>query len=178
MKSSRKIALCGMFGALSITILLMGFMIPMATYACPAIAAFFLLPIAYEYKEKTAFTLYLAVSALALILIPEKEFVMMYVFVFGLYTGFKFKADKIRPKFLQIVLKSLYAFLSTLLCYVILLVVFPNPVLSGEIGDAGIALIAAFFVLFVITFLMYDFAAGVMFKVYKYKMRPKLFKNR
>ncbi|MBP1551091.1 MAG: hypothetical protein J6C04_02305 [Oscillospiraceae bacterium] len=178
MKSSKKIALCGMFGALSITILLIGFMIPMATYACPALAAFFLLPIAYEYKEKTAFTLYLAVSALALILIPEKEFVLMYVFVFGLYTAFKFKADKIKPKLLQLLLKSLFAFLSTLFCYVLLLVVFPNPLLAGEIGDAGIALIAAFFIVFVITFLMYDFAAGKMFLVYKYKMRPKLFKSR
>lgn len=178
MKSSKKIALCGMFGALSITILLMGSIIPLATYACPALAAFFLLPIAYEYKEKTAFTLYFAVSVLALILIPEKEFVMMYVFVFGMYTAFKFKADKIKPKFWQIILKSLFAFLSTLFCYVILLVVFPNPMLSGEIGDAGIALIAAFFILFILTFLMYDFAAGKMFLVYKYKMRPKLFKNR
>ena len=60
----------------------------------------------------------------------------------------------------------------------LLLVVFPNPLLAGEIGDAGIALIAAFFIVFVITFLMYDFAAGKMFLVYKYKMRPKLFKNR
>lgn len=167
-----------MTGALSITILLIGFMIPMATYACPALAAFFLLPIAYEYKEKTAFTLYLAVSALALILIPEKEFVLMYVFVFGLYTAFKFKADSIRPKLLQIVLKALYAFLSTLLCYVILLVVFPNPVLSGEIGDAGVALIAAFFIVFIITFLMYDFAAGKMFLLYKYKFRKKFFNNK
>ena len=167
-----------MFGALSITILLIGFMIPMATYACPALAAFFLLPVAYEYKEKTAFTLYLAVSALSLILIPEKEFVLMYVLVFGLYTAFKFKADRIKPKLLQVALKALYAFLSTLLCYVILLVIFPNPVLTGEIGEAGIILIAAFFIIFIITFLMYDFAAGKMFLVYRYKMRPKLFKNR
>ena len=178
MKNSKKIALCGMFGALSVTILLIGFMIPMATYICPAIAAFFLLPVAYEYKEKTAFTMYLAVSALSLILIPEKEFVMMYVFVFGLYTAFKFKADKIKPKFLQFTLKALYGFISVFLCYAILLTVFPNPVLTGEISEAGIALITAFFIVFVITFLMYDFAVGKMFLIYRYKMRSKLFKNR
>ena len=178
MKNSRKIALCGVFGALSITVLLIGFMIPMATYACPAIAAFLLLPIAYEYGEKTSFTLYLAVSVLSVVLIPEKEFVMMYVFVFGLYTAFKFKADTIKPKLLQLVFKALYAFVTTFLCYAVLLFVFPNPVLTGEIGDAGLALIVAFFIVFVITFLLYDFAAGKMFLLYKYKMRPRLFRNR
>ena len=177
MRSSKKIAMCGMLGALSITFLLMGSLIPLATYACPALAAFLLLPVLYEYKEKTAFTLYLAVSALSLILIPEKEFVLMYVLVFGLYTPFKFKADKIKPKFLQIFIKSLFAFLSTLLCYTILLVIFPNPLLTGELGDAGFALIAAFFVIFIITFLMYDFAAGKMMIVYRYKFRKKFFKN-
>ena len=153
MKNSKKIALCGMVGALSVTILLMGFMIPLATYACPA------------------------VSALSLILIPEKEFVLMYVLVFGLYTSFKLKADKIKPKFLQIAVKSLFAMLSTLLCYTILLVIFPNPLLQGEIGDAGIGLIIAFFIIFIITFLMYDFAAGKMLLVYRYRFRKKFFKG-
>lgn len=171
-------ALCGVFGALSIVIMLFGFMIPMATYACPAIAAFFLLPIAYEYKEKTAFTLYLAVSVLSLILIPEKEFVLMYVFVFGLYSAFKFKADRIKPKLLQFILKTAYSLVSTFLCYYILLVVFPNPVLTGELNDMTIGLIAAFFAVFAVTFLMYDFAAGKMFILYYYKLRPKLIKKR
>lgn len=177
MKKSRKMALCGVFGALSITILLFGFMVPMATYICPAAAAFLLLPVAYEYGEKTSFTLYLAVSVLAMILIPEKEFVLMYVFVFGLYSAFKFKADRIKPKLLQIVLKAVFAFVTTFLSYFVLLVVFPNPVLTGEFGDMGTTLVIAFFALFVVTFLMYDFAAGRMFVLYYYKLRPKLIKK-
>ena len=178
MRHSDKMALCGVFGALSIVIMLFGYLIPMATYACPAIAAFFLLPVAYEYKEKTAFTLYLAVSVLSMILIPEKEFVLMYVFVFGLYSAFKFKADRIKPKFLQLVLKAGYCLVTTFLCYYILLVIFPNPVLSGEMGDMTTGLIIAFFAIFIITFLMYDFAAGKMFILYYYKLRPKLVKKR
>ena len=73
MKNTKRIALCGMFGALSVTIMLLGSLIPFATYMCPAIAAFFILPIVYEYKEKTSFMLYLAVSILSLILVAEKE---------------------------------------------------------------------------------------------------------
>ena len=177
MKKTKQMALCGVFGALSITILLFGFMVPMATYICPAAAAFLLLPVAYEYGEKTSFTLYLAVSVLAMILIPEKEFVLMYVFVFGLYSAFKFRADKIRPKLLQMVLKTVFAIVTTFLSYFVLLVVFPNPVLTGEFGEMGMALIIAFFALFAVTFLMYDFAAGRMFVLYYYRLRPKLIKK-
>jgi len=79
MKTTHKTALCGVFGALSIVIMLMGSIIPMATYMCPAIAAFLILPVVAEYGEKTAFTLYAAVSLLSMIMIAEKEFVLMYI---------------------------------------------------------------------------------------------------
>lgn len=178
MKTTHKTALCGVFGALSIVIMLMGSIIPMATYMCPAIAAFLILPVVAEYGEKTGFTLYAAVSLLSMIMIAEKEFVLMYICVFGLYSVFKFKADRIKPKFLQFVLKAVYAFATTAATYALLLVVFPNPALSGEFGDMSAWLVIAFFVLFVVTFLMYDFAAKIMFILYKQRLRPKLFKGK
>lgn len=176
MKNTKKIALCGVVGALSITLLLMGSIIPMATYACPALAAILILPIVYEYKEKTAFTMYLSVSILSTILIPEKEFVMMYVFVFGLYTVFKFKADKVKPKILQFILKGLYAIISTVICYSILLFIFPSPILTSELSEATSWIIIAFFILFTLTFILYDFSATVMFRLYYYKFRKRLFR--
>ena len=178
MKSTKKIALCGVFGALSITVMLMGYLIPFATYMCPAIAAFFLLPIVYEYKEKTAFTLYLTVSVLCILLVPEKEYAMMYTFVFGLYSVFKFRADKIKPKFLQIALKALYAVATTAACYALLLFVFPSPVLTGDFSDFTVGLAIAFLVLFAITFVLFDFASGKMFILYYYRLRPKLIKGK
>lgn len=177
MKNTKKIALCGVIGALSIVLLLMGSIIPLATYACPALAAILILPISYEYQEKTAFTMYLSVSILSTILIPEKEFVMMYVFVFGLYTVFKFKADKIKPKFLQLILKASYAVISTAVCYAILLLVFPNPLLTKELSDSTSWFIILFFVLFSATFILYDFSATLMFRLYIYKLRNRLFKK-
>ncbi len=176
MNNTKKIALCGVFGALSITLLLMGSIIPMATYACPAFAAILILPIVYEYKEKTAFTMYFSVSLLSVILIPEKEFVMMYVFVFGLYTVFKFKFDKIKPKIIQFIIKCLYAIISTVICYSILLFIFPNPILTNELSEATSWIIIAFFILFSLTFILYDFAATIMFRLYHYKFRKRIFR--
>ncbi len=178
MKTTHKTALCGVFGALSIVIMLMGSIIPMATYMCPAIAAFLILPVVAEYGEKTGFTLYAAVSLLSMIMIAEKEFVLMYICVFGLYSVFKFRADKIKPKFLQYTLKALYAFIATAATYALLLLVFPNPALTGEFGDMSLALVIAFFVLFVITFMLYDLAAKIMFILYRQRLRPKIFRGK
>lgn len=178
MKTTQKTALCGVFGALSIVIMLMGSIIPMATYICPAIAAFLILPVVAEYGEKTGLTLYAAVSVLSLILIAEKEFVLMYTCVFGLYSVFKFRADRIKPKFVQFIIKALYAFVTTAATYGLLLFVFPSPLLVEEFGDMSMALIIAFFALFVITFMIYDIAARIMFVLYRYRIRNKIFKNK
>ena len=94
-KNTMKIALCGVLGALAVTLLLMGFMFPFATYACPALAASLLMIIVYEYGVKTGLTLYAAVSILGLMMVPDQELVFMYIFVFGLYTVVKLPIDRI-----------------------------------------------------------------------------------
>ena len=177
MKNTKRIALCGMFGALSVTVMLLGSIIPFATYMCPAIAAFFILPIVYEYKEKTGFTLYLVVSILSSLLVAEKEFAMVYVFVFGLYSVFKFRADRIKPKALQLTIKALFSIITTVTCYSLLLFVFPSPVLTEEFADFTGMLAIVFLALFTLVFMMYDFASSKMFILYRYYLRPKLIKK-
>ncbi len=177
MKNTRKIALCGMFGALSITVMLLGSIIPLATYICPAIAAFFILPIVYEYKEKTGFMLYVTVSILSMLLVAEKEFAFVYIFIFGLYSVFKFRADKVKPKFLQYLLKALYCIVMTVICYSLLLFVFSSPSVLADFGDFTFWLAAVFVVIFTITFMLFDFACGKMFILYRYYLRPKLIKK-
>ena len=78
-KQTMKIALCGVLGALSVTMLLMGFLFPFATYVCPAISASLLLIIVYEYGVKTGLTLYAAVSFLGLMMVPDQELVFMFI---------------------------------------------------------------------------------------------------
>ena len=93
-QSTMKIALCGVLGALAVTLLLMGFMFPFATYACPALAASLLIIIVYEYGIKTGLTLFTAVSFLGLMLVPDYELVFMFIFVFGLFTVIKLPLDR------------------------------------------------------------------------------------
>ncbi len=173
--SSMKIALCGMTGALCITFLLMGFLFPFATYASPAAAACLLMPIVYEYRQKTAFTLYIAVSFLAFMLVPETEAVFMFIFVFGLYTVLKFSIDKIKSKPLRYFAKFVYINLSLAVSYGLLLIVFPVAVLVNEFAGYTMGFMILLVILFNITFFIYDKAVEKVLIIYVYRLRPKLF---
>ncbi|MEG1862866.1 MAG: hypothetical protein RR198_04580 [Oscillospiraceae bacterium] len=174
---SKKIALCGLTAALSVVILLMGFLFPFATYACPAAAACLILPIVYEYKEKTAFTLYAAISFLAFFLVPDKELTFMFVFVFGLYTVIKFSIDRKKSKVLKLILKLCYVNCSLFVSYGLLLLIFPVQSLVAEFGEFGMGFIVLFMALFNVVFLLYDKAVEKVLLLYIYRFRSKIFKR-
>ena len=81
---SREIALCGMMNALAVVLLSLGGMVPMATYCAPLLAMAVLLPVQEEYGKKMALTAWVSVSLLALMLTPDRETALVYVF-FGWY---------------------------------------------------------------------------------------------
>ena len=68
---SQKIALCGVLGALSVVLLLVGAALQIGTYAAPMLAAFLLIPVLDEYGPKYALLLYATVSILSVLLVPE-----------------------------------------------------------------------------------------------------------
>lgn len=171
--------MCGITGGLCITMLLIGFIFPFATYACPAVAAYFILPIVYEYKEKTAFTLYAAVSFLAIIMVPDYELSFMFIFVFGLYTVIKFFLDrKIKNKLLRIIVKLLYVNVALAISYGILLFIFPVAAIVNEFSGYSLGFTAMIFIMLNMVFFLYDKSAESVLLLYIYKLRPKLFKKR
>ena len=176
--NTMKMALCGITAALCIVILMMGFLFPFATYVCPAAAAMLLMPIVYEYRQKTAFTLYVAVSFLGLMLVPEQEMIMMFIFVFGLYTVIKISVDRIKNKSLRFIAKFAYINLSLVAVYGLLLIIFPVAVLVNEFSGYGLGFIALLAVMFNLTFFLYDKAVEKLLIIYVYRFRPKLFRNR
>ena len=60
---SQKIALCGVLGALSVVLLLVGAALQIGTYAAPMLAAFLLIPVLDEYGPKYALLLYAGAGA-------------------------------------------------------------------------------------------------------------------
>ena len=141
-KQTKKIALCGVLGALSITFLLSGYLFPFATYVSPAIAAALLLIVVYEFGIKTGLTLYTAVSLLALMLVPDYELVFMFIFVFGLYTVIKMPLDRKLGKKAGILAKLVYINMALAVSYSVLLFVFPVSVLVNEFAGYSMGFLA------------------------------------
>ena len=171
-----KIALCGIMAALCIVIMLLGFFLAIGTYAAPAMAAICLLPIVYEYGEKTAATLYLAISFLSFIVIPDYELTFMFVFVFGLYTVFKFRIDRMKNKTAKIAVKFLFINISVVFAHLILLVIFPIKALVSEFARYSVGFIALLMIVLNITFFVYDKALEKILVLYVVKFRKRIFK--
>ena len=81
---SRPVALCGMLCALAVVILALGGMMGIATYCAPLLAMAALLPVLEELGPRLALCAWAAVSILALLLVPDRETALVYLF-FGWY---------------------------------------------------------------------------------------------
>lgn len=177
MKSNTmKIALCGVLGALAVTILMMGFLFPFATYVCPAMAACLLLIIVYEYGVKTGLTLYAAISCLGLMLVPDQELVFMFIFVFGLYSVIKMPLDRKLGKKTRLIAKFAYINISLIISYGILLFIFPVAALVNEFRDYGAPFVALLVAMFWLVFFMYDKASESVLIIYIIKFRKMFFR--
>ena len=86
-EQSRKVALCGVLCGLAVVVLLLGGLFSLAVYCAPLLAMAVLLPVLEEYGPGTAGAAYGAVAILALLLVPDREAALVYVF-FGWYPHF------------------------------------------------------------------------------------------
>ena len=93
------IALCGVLAALAVALMFLGGTVAFAVIACPVLASLVLIPVYCECGWKWGLLWYAAVSALGLLLAPEKEAAILFVF-FGYYPMLKKFFGRIRKSFL------------------------------------------------------------------------------
>ena len=85
MKQTKALALGGITAALALVILLIGGAIGIGAYAAPMLAGLLLLPAGRLLGAKMHALLWLAVSLLAFILVPDAETSLMFLAPFGCY---------------------------------------------------------------------------------------------
>lgn len=90
-------ALCGIFAGVAITIMFFGGLIPVATYVTPMLCIIIDQIILSGCGKKYAWTWYAAVSLLALMLSPDKEAALLFLFL-GNYPCLKQLFDKWKGK--------------------------------------------------------------------------------
>ena len=149
MKETRKLAFCSMMVAVSVVLLLLGAILDLGMYAAPLFAGIFLLPIGRELGRKRHLMMWLAVSALSFILVPNIEENLMYACLFGPYPILRPFLQGMR-KLPRIIAK--FAYFNAVVVAVEALV---TLLLVPEVMTAALAI--ALLALGNITFIVYDF---------------------
>lgn len=173
-RKSKRMALCGVMGSLMVTAMLLGDVIPLATFCAPMLAGILLVPVAQEYGNRVAFVLYLAVGVLSLLVSTDPEMSFCFVFMSGPYPMIRNKLGAIRPRLLGWGIKLVYFSLMLLIMYGLLYLLFPGVLQLGGMGMAGNVELAVLGGLGLLTFLAYDSLLFSFSVAYRIKLRPRL----
>ena len=176
-KKSTRMALCGMMVALGVVIMLLGSVIPLATFCCPVMASLTLIPLLLEYGKKWTLMAYAAIAALGLMLSPDKEAALLFAFL-GYYPALKPALDRIEKRPLRVIAKLGIFNLAAGTMLLSILFVLRMDVIIAEYAAMGIAGGIVFALLANITMLLYDRMLIITAVVYIRKIRPSLMGGR
>ena len=155
MKSkTRFLALASMMGALGVVFLCLSGILPLALYACPLLASACLIPVREECPSSYAWTCFAAISLLGLLLGPDREASLLFVFL-GYYPLIQPNLRKKRP--LSRFLLQLALYVGSVGCmYLLLLFVFRLRSVIEELTATALPILIATVVLGFVTFLLFD----------------------
>ena len=172
MKKNSQIALGGMMAALSVVVMMLTGLIPMAEFALPAIAGLFLIPIVVEIGQGAAWLTYLAVSLLSFLVAPNKECALYYAIFLGCYPLLKSLLERRKNRAAEWVLKlvvfnALAAAAAALAVWVFRFPGYP------EMLQEAIWLLAAGWLFLNLVFVIYDIALTRLISGYIQWFRPR-----
>lgn len=175
MKQTSRIALGGMMGALTLLCLMLT-LFPYATYALPALAGIFLIPVVVECGKRFAATLYAATAILSLLITPDLEAKWLYVCFFGYYPIIKAVAETRHSRVVEWGIKIGTFNIAVVAAYVI---VCQLGFSLGEFAVAGVSLpLSAILGLFLfagnVVFVLYDVALTRALPLYFSRFQPLL----
>lgn len=168
-QQSRKIALCGVMAALSAVVLTWGSLIPFSTFTCPMLVMLCLIPTVCEYGPSTALTMYAAVSVLGLLLCPDKEISLLYIFL-GWYPSVQARLNTL-PCPLGMVVKCALFSLSMVVMYTLILYLFQLEAVVEEFAEYSTLMTAGLLVLGNMTFLLHDQVLANFSRLYRKKRK-------
>ena len=173
--STRQIALCGILAALATALLFLGGLFPFATYTAPALAGIVLWPIGLEYNLRTGLLAWVVVSFLGLLLVPDLEMSLIFVFLLGYYPMVKQMLDRIQRRPLRWLAKLALFNLAVFAMYGLLLFVFPISGIVEEFAEYAGWFLLVLLLAANLAFILYDLCLVRVRLIYHYRLRPLLF---
>lgn len=171
MKNSMKIAVCGIFTALSVVLLFFGGIMVLFIYMMPMITSAFMIMLRQTFGVSSAVITYISTSLISIMLVPERECMLMYVLFFGYYPIIYPVLERIKPRIFRSLLKII--FFNSMLCFIQLTLIYIFGIPLLEKGEGYILLIISF-VLFNILFVIYDVVVKLGAVLYKQKLEKRI----
>ena len=174
-KRTSQLALAAVLCALSVTIMMLGGLIPVATFCCPMLAGFLSIPILCECGTGMALCAYGAAAVLSCLLGPDKEAAAIYLFL-GWYPVLRPKLQKLRRPF-RLLVKLLLFNAAVAAVYALLLFVLGLDPLQSEFAEMSRVMLIVTLLLGNAVFFLFDFILPRMELLYRYRFRRYLWKN-
>lgn len=170
MNKTKTIAFSGILTALSVVLIFLGTVISVFAYIAPILSGLVIISALRNVNEKSAWLIYVAVSLITFLFMPDKECSLTYIFFFGFYPIVKPRIEKISNKFYQMIMKIvLFNFgiiISQLICFYIFKIPFDN--IFGKWGIAVLLLLAN------LLFFVYDKFIFIIDILYMKKLYVKI----
>lgn len=168
------IALCGLLAALAIVIMLMAGFIPAATFYCPVLVLFLMIPVMSECGNKWASVWYAAVCILSLLLtFSNPEAALIYIFL-GYYPLVRKYINRLPLLPLKLAVKLLLFNAAIAAAYSVLLFVLKLPDLISDLHQAEKWMLLSGICLANICFFLTDYVLGRFEVYYAVRLRKKL----
>ena len=167
MRSVSKVTFGGMITAVSVVILALSSVIPSIDVTTALVAGVLLVLIIDFFGQKWAWMVFIAVSALSLMLLPNKGGALGYAMLFGPYIILKSSLEQIRRVVLEWIVKILLMNFMMTVYYIIMyclgLVIMERPLLM--LGT---------FLLGNLCFILFDVAGTKIITIYRLRYEPKI----
>lgn len=164
MGKSVRVAFSGIITAFCTVLMFLTGLIPIATYALPALSGALLIVVVIEIGPSWAWSVYIAASALCLLISGDKEAALLFILFFGYYPILKAAIEKIHNKYCSYLLKFAVFNCSMISVFFLSIKVLGVPVDSFTVFGVNmpwIFLIAGNFV-----FVLYDYSLSTLVVTY------------
>ena len=176
-KISYVVSLCGIMCGLALALMFVLGMIPMFEYISSAVAGILVWVIRDRLGVKYGLVSYLAVGLLCLLITPNYEASMIYLFLLGYYPILREYLQKIRLKILRITVKLAVYAAGAVSAYMILIYVFGLAELLDDMDDFGKYGSMVLLGMGAAAFIMYDIFLGLYYPFYQKLLKPKIQKR-
>lgn len=170
MNKSFRLAFCGITTALCTVLMFLTGIISIGTYAFPALAGVLLIAVVVEFGRNWAWSVYIAVSALSLLLAGDKEAAMLFILFFGYYPILKSQIEKIHNRATIYLLKFAVFNVSMVIGFFVSVKLLSVP--EDSFTFAGIYLPWAFLFIGNFVFAVYDYALSLLVVSYFQRFHP------